>query len=154
MDSQQTALTSLIGLEAGIELLGMVNGRRRASDLESVAWWMADFNAWHSRWEAFLEEHTIGDGRRTYTHERLRRARGPHDDPEGADAVRVYRGAEDARRVLAFDQQRNSGCVPARHIEVSSRDASAPSREGGLPVVIPAHREPAFRSGDAARNAH
>lgn len=102
--SRQTALTSLIGLEAGIELLGMVNGRRRAPDSESVAWWTADFNAWHSRWEAFLEEHTIGDGRRTYTHERLRRARAPHEDPERADAVRAHRGAEGAWRVLAVDQ--------------------------------------------------
>lgn len=62
-------------LEAGSELLGMANSLGRVSGPESAARWLADFAAWCSRWESFLKEYTIKDGRRVYVHERLRKAR-------------------------------------------------------------------------------
>lgn len=62
-------------LEAGAELLGIANALGHVSDPESAARWLADFSAWCSRWESFLKEHAIKDGRRVYVHERLRKAR-------------------------------------------------------------------------------
>lgn len=67
--------TSKPKLEAGIELLGIANRLMRARDPEAAAQWLADYNAWCVRWEDFLKEFTFKEGRRVYTHERLRRAR-------------------------------------------------------------------------------
>ena len=62
-------------LEAGIELLGIANCLLRVGDADAAAAWLARYAAWCSRWESFLKEFTIKEGRRVYTHERLRRAR-------------------------------------------------------------------------------
>lgn len=62
-------------LEAGAELLGIANRLAHIRDPASAARWLADYSAWCVRWEAFLKEFTLREGRRIYTHERLRRAR-------------------------------------------------------------------------------
>ncbi len=63
-------------LEAGAELLGIANRLGSAKDAGSAAAWLADYGGWCSRWDSFLKEHAVKDGRRVYTHERLRKARG------------------------------------------------------------------------------
>lgn len=63
-------------LDAGIELLGIANRLGDAKDAESAADWLLEYNAWCTKWEAFLKEFTIKDGRKVWTHERLRKARG------------------------------------------------------------------------------
>ena len=62
-------------LEAGTELLGIANRLADARDAESATSWLLEFNAWCVKWAGFLKEHTVKDGKRVYTHERLRRAR-------------------------------------------------------------------------------
>lgn len=63
-------------LEAGKELLGIANKLAHTKDVESATAWILDYNAWCERWKSFLKEYTIKDGKRVYTHERLRKARG------------------------------------------------------------------------------
>lgn len=62
-------------LEAGAELLGIANGLKDARDAESATTWLLEYNGWCARWDSFLREYTVKDGRRQYVHERLRRAR-------------------------------------------------------------------------------
>ena len=63
-------------LEAGIELLGIANKLKSAKDVSSATAWLIEYNAWCVKWEHFLKEHTFKDGKKVYTHERLRKARG------------------------------------------------------------------------------
>jgi ribosomal protein L37AE/L43A len=62
-------------LEAGIELLGIANRLKEAKDAESATAWLLEYNAWCVKWNDFLKEYTVKDGKRVYTHERLRKAR-------------------------------------------------------------------------------
>ena len=62
-------------LECGRELLGIANRLKDARDADAAAAWLADYSDWCTRWEGFLREFTLKDGKRLYTHERLRRAR-------------------------------------------------------------------------------
>ena len=62
-------------LECGRELLGIANRLKDARDADAAAAWLADYSDWCTRWERFLREFTLKDGKRLYTHERLRRAR-------------------------------------------------------------------------------
>ncbi|MBR0404700.1 MAG: IS1249 family transposase [Eggerthellaceae bacterium] len=62
-------------LEAGRELLGIANRLGAAKDADSATEWLLEYNAWCAKWTDFLKEHTVKDGKRVYTHERLRRAR-------------------------------------------------------------------------------
>lgn len=63
-------------LEAGIELLGIANKLKDAKDIESATAWLLEYSAWCTRWDSFLREFTIKDGKKLWTHERLRKARG------------------------------------------------------------------------------
>ena len=62
-------------LEAGAELLGIANKLKDAKDAESATAWLLEYNAWCVKWNDFLKEYTVKDGKRVYTHERLRKAR-------------------------------------------------------------------------------
>ena len=62
-------------LEAGVELLGIANRLKGARDARSAAEWLVEYGAWCARRDSFLKEFTVRDGRRVYTHERLRKAR-------------------------------------------------------------------------------
>ena len=62
-------------LEAGVELLGIANKLKDARDADSATAWLLEYNAWCARWNDFLKEYTVKDGKRVYTHERLRKAR-------------------------------------------------------------------------------
>jgi len=62
-------------LDAGMELLGIANRLKDAKDAESATAWLLEYNAWCTRWDGFLKEFTIKDGKKAWTHERLRKAR-------------------------------------------------------------------------------
>lgn len=62
-------------LDAGIELLGIANKLKDAKDAEPAATWLLEYNARCVKWADFLKGYTVKDGRRVYTHERLRKAR-------------------------------------------------------------------------------
>ncbi len=62
-------------LECGRELLGIANRLKDAKDAGAAAAWLADHSDWCTRWERFLRELALKDGKRLYAHERLRRAR-------------------------------------------------------------------------------
>lgn len=62
-------------LEAGRELLGLACSLTRVKDAGQAAQWLAGYAGWCSKWERFLREFTLKDGRKLYTHERLRSAR-------------------------------------------------------------------------------
>lgn len=100
-------------LECGRELLGIANGLARVRDADGAAAWLAEYSGWHARWERFLREFTLKDGRRVYTHERLRRARGGLD--------RLVRGGQ----LFTFVemQERLGGSWDSTNNVVESRNA-------------------------------
>ena len=61
--------------EAGVELLGIANRLMGARDAGSAIEWLLEYNAWCVKWAPFLKEFTVKDGKKAYTHERLRKAR-------------------------------------------------------------------------------
>lgn len=63
-------------LEYGRELLGIANRLTRAQDEDAMRQRLVDYAQWCANWSEFLKESTVKDGRRVYTNERLRRARG------------------------------------------------------------------------------
>ena len=67
--------TSRPKLDAGIELYSLARRLLRVEGADAAAAWLADYAAWCSRWEGFLREFTLRDGKKQYVHERLRRAR-------------------------------------------------------------------------------
>ena len=62
-------------LEAGRELLGLANALLKVRDADGAALWLASYAGWCAKWDGFLRESTVRDGRRQYVHEPLRRAR-------------------------------------------------------------------------------
>ena len=68
--------TSRPRLQAGIELYGLAVELMHLDNLRQAEWWAERYMQWCEFWRDFLEERTVVDGRREYTHERLRKARG------------------------------------------------------------------------------
>ncbi len=62
-------------LDCARELLGIARRLPKAKDADAAATWLADYATWCAKWERFLREFTLKDGRRQYVHERLRSAR-------------------------------------------------------------------------------
>lgn len=62
-------------LDAGKELLKLARGLTKVKDADMAAEWLAGYAGWCTKWERFLREFTLKDGKRLYTHERLRSAR-------------------------------------------------------------------------------
>ena len=50
-------------LEAGAELLGIANKLKDAKDAESATAWLLEYNAWCVKWNDFLKEYTVKDGK-------------------------------------------------------------------------------------------
>lgn len=67
--------TTRPNLEAGAELYSIAKDLLHAESLSDAATWMAGFANWCSRWETFLKEKIVVDGRSRFKHERLRKAR-------------------------------------------------------------------------------
>lgn len=62
-------------LDCGKELLELARGLPKVKNADEAAKWIADYTEWCSKWERFLREFTLKDGKKQYTHERLRSAR-------------------------------------------------------------------------------
>ncbi|NHM15673.1 IS1249 family transposase [Eggerthellaceae bacterium zg-887] len=62
-------------LDAGKELLELAQRLAKVKGPDAAATWMADYAGWCAKWERFLREFTLKDGRKQYVHERLRSAR-------------------------------------------------------------------------------
>lgn len=62
-------------LEAGTELYGIAKDLLHVGDLNDAARWLASFSNWCTRWDGFLKEKMVIDGRIQFKHERLRKAR-------------------------------------------------------------------------------
>lgn len=71
--------TSRPKLDAGKELYRIAKALLKVKDADQAARWLASYAEWCSKWDAFLKEYTLVDGRREYTHQRLRKARGGID---------------------------------------------------------------------------
>lgn len=68
--------TSRPKLEAGKELYEIARALLHVDTLKKAQVWVDAYLKWSSKWDAFLNEKTVfEDGRREYTHERLRSAR-------------------------------------------------------------------------------
>lgn len=62
-------------LDCGAELYSLARRLLRAREADAAAAWLANYAGWRSKWERFLREFSLKDGRRQYVHERLRKAR-------------------------------------------------------------------------------
>ena len=62
-------------LDAGKELLELAQELLQVKDADAAANWVSKYVAWTSKWEKFLQEYTFDQGKKIYTHERLRKAR-------------------------------------------------------------------------------
>ena len=62
-------------LECGKELLELAKALPQVEDASGAATWLAGYAGWCSKWERFLREFTLKDGKKNYVHERLRSAR-------------------------------------------------------------------------------
>ncbi len=67
--------TSRPKLQAGIELYGLACTLMHLETLHQAELWVERYLDWCGFWADFLDEVSIIDGRRVFTHERLRRAR-------------------------------------------------------------------------------
>lgn len=62
-------------LEARADLYGIAKDLLHVGDLNEAAAWLASFSNRCTRWDSFLKEKTVIDGRIQFKHERLRKAR-------------------------------------------------------------------------------
>jgi len=68
--------TSRPRLPAGIELYSLARKLLRIKNLDQAIGWIKDYGAWCFKWKDFLQETSMIDGRKEYTHRMLRKARG------------------------------------------------------------------------------
>lgn len=62
-------------LACGKELYAIAKELLKVKDADGASMWLAKYSEWCTRWHRFLGEYTFKDGKRLYTHERLRAAR-------------------------------------------------------------------------------
>ncbi len=67
--------TSRPRLQAGVELYGLAGDLLRIGTLHQAELWVERYLQWCGFWADFLEDTSVIDGRRVFTHERLRKAR-------------------------------------------------------------------------------
>lgn len=62
-------------LDRGRELYDLAKKLLKARDADATIAWMVDYASWCAKWDGFLKELTIQEGKRLYSHKRLRKAR-------------------------------------------------------------------------------
>lgn len=67
--------TSRPNLEAGVELYSLAKRLLSVKEEEQAYLWVAEYLAWCDRWDEFLKERTIIEGKSRLTHERLVKAK-------------------------------------------------------------------------------
>lgn len=66
-------------LACGQELYRIAKSLLKVKGTEQAARWLASYAQWCSTWDAFLKEYTFNEGRKEYSHQRLRKARSSID---------------------------------------------------------------------------
>lgn len=129
---------------------------RRNRDSITFDEWV-DLDLWCGFWADFLEDATLVDGRRVYTHERLRKARRSLSLAGlGGDALHLPRPRAHEGRPAPFDQQQDRGRRqrPAQGYSPQPQGAHVPeAREGRVLVVPRAFRRREDRQGEAGDHA-
>ncbi len=74
-ESVKRCTTTRPKLDCGRELYSISKKLLKVKDADAAASWLAEYAGWCAEWERFLREFTLKDGKRQYTHERLRKAR-------------------------------------------------------------------------------
>lgn len=74
-ESVKRCTTTRPKLDCGCELYSLARKLLKAKDADSAAVWLSEYATWCAKWERFLREFTLKDGKKQYTHERLRKAR-------------------------------------------------------------------------------
>lgn len=83
--------TSRPKLPAGIELYGLAQELKKLKTLKDADCWVSNYLNWCSQWDEFLEEKSYGeDGRWSYTHWRLRKARSSLNRIIGSNQIFTY----------------------------------------------------------------
>lgn len=67
--------TSRPKLECGRELYALAKELLRVKDLDKATEWIVTYSDWNTKWNSFLNEFSFIEGKKIYTHERLRKAR-------------------------------------------------------------------------------
>lgn len=76
--------------QAGVDLYAIAKGLLKVASTEEAAKWLVDYAGWCARYEEFLRERTVIDGRAQYKHERLRKARRSLNRLVGAKTLFTY----------------------------------------------------------------
>ena len=93
-------------LQAGRELYGIALDLMHIETLHQAELWRERYLDWCGFWADFLEDTTLVDGRRVYTHERLRKARRSLSSLVSAGTLFTYLDPGlDQGRPAPFDQQ-------------------------------------------------
>lgn len=74
-ESVKRCTTTRPKLDCGRELYSLARKLLKAKDADTAAAWLAEYANRCAEWERFLHEFTLREGKRQYTHERLRKAR-------------------------------------------------------------------------------
>ncbi len=139
-------------LQAGREkLYGIALDLMHIETLHQAELWRERYLGWCGFWADFLEDTTLVDGRRVYTHERLRKARRSLLVAGlGGDALHLPRSRAHEGRPVPFDQQQDRGRRQRRAQGYSPQPQGAhvpEAREGCVLVVPRAFRRREDRRG-------
>lgn len=67
--------TSRPKLECGRDLYALAKELLKIRDIDKATEWIVSYNDWNTKWSSFLNEFSFIEGKKVYTHERLRKAR-------------------------------------------------------------------------------
>lgn len=124
-------------LQAGVELYGIAKDLLHVGDQDGAASWLAGFSEWCSRWDGFLQERAMLEGRLQYKHERLRRAKRSLEKlcREGTLFTFLEDDLVSKGPVPATNNRIESNNARIRDVLRASRNAYRQAHQGWLPVV-------------------
>lgn len=94
--------TSRPRLQAGVELYGLAKELLHLENLSQAEWWFERYMQWCEFWSDFLEERGWQDGKYSYTHVRLRKARSSLSRLVGQKTLFTYLDPELTRKGLCL----------------------------------------------------
>ena len=144
-------------LQAGRELYQIALDLTHIKTLHQAELWRERYLDWCGFWSDFLEDATLVDGKRAYTHERLRKARRSLSSLVSAGTPFAFLDPELTKAgPLPYTNNKIEGGVNAqlRAVLRNHRGAHDPeAREGGVLVVPRALRGREDRQGEAGDHA-
>ena len=135
--------TSRPRLQAGRELYALAVELMHLETLRQAEWWVERYLQWCGFWADFLEDVSYVDGRRQFTHERLRKARSSLSRLVSAGTLFTYLDPTLAAdgplpRTNNPDRGRRQRAA-AGHAQEPPRAVAHAQGQGGVLVVLPAH---------------